>query len=128
MHKLPELTKAEWLIMKCCWKKGKCTARDVYEEMLKQKAWRYQTVKTMLDRLVQKDYVKMSKIGPICLFEPAVSQTRVMGKALDTFVGTVLDGTLTPIFAHLAKGGKLSQEDIETLKKLVEQHEEDFDK
>jgi len=125
---LPELTKAEWLIMKCCWKKGKCTARDVYEEMLKQKAWRYQTVKTMLDRLVQKDYVKMSKIGPICLFEPAVSQTRVMGKALDTFVGTVLDGALAPVFAHLAKGGKLGQEDIESLKKLVEQHEEDFDK
>ena len=128
MHKLPELTKAEWLIMKCCWKKGKCTARDVYEEMLKQKAWQYQTVKTMLDRLVQKDYVKMSKFGPICLFEPAVSQTRVMGKALDTFVGTVLDGTLAPIFAHLAKGKKLSQEDIASLKKLVEQHEEDFDK
>ena len=125
MHKLPELTKAEWLIMKCCWKKGKCTARDVYEETLKQKAWRYQTVKTMLDRLVQKGYVKMGKIGPICLFEPGVSQTRVIGKALDAFVGTVLDGALTPIFAHLAKGGKLSQEDIESLKKLVEQHEED---
>ena len=128
MHKLPELTKAEWLIMKCCWKKGKCTARDVYEETLKQKAWRYQTVKTMLDRLVQKGYVKMSKIGPICLFEPGVSQTRVMGKALDTFVGTVLDGALAPVFAHLAKGGKLSQEDLESLKKLVEQHEEDLDK
>ena len=127
MRKLPELTKAEWLIMKCCWNKGKCTARDVYEEMLKQKAWRYQTVKTMLDRLVRKDYVKMSKIGPICLFEPAVSQTRVMGKALDAFVGTVLEGALAPVFAHLAKGKKLSQEDIESLKKLVEQHEEDLD-
>ena len=127
MHKLPELTKAEWLIMRCCWKKGKCTARDVYEEVLKQKGWRYQTVKTMLDRLVQKGYVKMGKIGPICLFEPAVSQTRVMGKALDSFVGTVLGGALTPIFAHLAKGRKLSQEDIESLKKLVEQHEEDSD-
>ena len=125
MHELPELTKAEWLIMKCCWNKGKCTARDVYEEMLKQKTWRYQTVKTMLDRLEQKGYVKLSKIGPICLFEPAVSQTRVMGKALDAFVGTVLDGALAPVFAHLAKGKRLTQADIESLKKLVEQHEED---
>lgn len=127
MNKLPELTKAEWLIMKCCWKKRKCTARDVYEEMLKQKAWRYQTVKTMLDRLVQKGYVKVSKFGPICLFEPSVSQTRVMGKALDTFVGTVLDGALAPVFAHVAKGRKLNKEEIESLKKLIEQHEEDGD-
>ena len=125
MHELPELTKAEWLIMKCCWNKGKCTAREVYEEMLKQKTWRYQTVKTMLDRLEQKGYVKLSKIGPICLFEPAVSQTRVMGKALDAFVGTVLDGALAPVFAHLAKGKRLTQADIESLKKLVEQHKED---
>ena len=128
MSKLPELTKAEWSIMKCCWRKGQCTARDVYEEMLKQKAWRYQTVKTMLDRLVQKGYVKVSKIGPICLFDPAVSQTRVMGRALDSFAGMVLDGALAPIFAHLAKGKKLSVEDIESLKKLVEQQEEDLDK
>lgn len=128
MQQLPELTKAEWLIMKCCWKKGKCTARDVYEEVLKQKAWRYQTVKTMLDRLEQKGYLKMSKVGPICLFEPGVSQTRVMGKALDTFARTVMDGAFAPIFAHLAKGGKLSQEDIESLKRLVEQHEEESEK
>lgn len=125
MNDLPELTKAEWLIMKCCWNKGKCTARDVYEEVLKQKAWRYQTVKTMLDRLEQKGYVKLSKIGPICLFEPAVSQTRVMGRALDTFVGTVFDGAFAPVFAHLAKGKRLTQADIDSLKKLVEQHKED---
>jgi len=128
MRQLPELTKAEWLIMKCCWKKGQCTARDVYEEMLKQKAWRYQTVKTMLDRLVQKGYVRVSKFGPICVFEPDVSQTRIMGKALDSFVGTVLDGALAPVFAHIAKGRKLSKEEIASLKKLIEQHEDDNDK
>jgi len=125
MRELPELTKAEWLIMKCCWTKGKCTARDVYEEMLTRKTWRYQTVKTMLDRLEQKGYVKLSKVGPICVFEPAVSQTRVMGRALDTFVGTVLDGALAPVFAHLAKGKKLTRTDIDSLKKLVDEHTED---
>ena len=128
MGELPELTKAEWLIMKCCWRKGKCTAREVYEEVLQQKAWRYQTVKTMLYRLEQKGYVKLGKVGPICLFEPAVSQVRVMGKALDSFVGTVLDGALAPVLAHLAKGKKLTRADIEFLKKLVEQHGEEPDK
>lgn len=128
MRSLPDLAKAEWLIMKCCWKRGKCTARDVYEDVLTERAWRYQTVKTMLDRLVQKGYVKTSKIGPICLFEPAVPEKQAMGKALDMFVGTVLDGALAPIFAHLAKGKKLSQEDIASLKKLVEEHGEDTTK
>lgn len=125
MPELPELTKAEWLIMKCCWNKGKCTAREVHEDVLARKSWRYQTVKTMLDRLEQKGYLKLSKVGPICLFEPAVPQARVMGRALDTFVGTVLDGALAPVFAHLAKGKKLAPADIESLKRLVEEHDEE---
>jgi BlaI family transcriptional regulator, penicillinase repressor len=121
--KLPELTKTEWLVMKCCWGKGKSTAREVYEEALKQKTWQYQTVKTMLDRLVQKGYMKMDKIGPICLYEPTVSQTKVLAKAMDSFLWTVLDGTLAPMLAHMAKGRKLNDEEMTSLKKLIEQQE-----
>jgi BlaI family transcriptional regulator, penicillinase repressor len=122
---LPELTKTEWLIMKSCWSKGKCTAREVYEEALKQKTWQYQTVKTMLDRLVQKGYITMDKIGPICLYEPAISQTKVMAKAMDSFLWTVLDGTVAPMLAHLAKGRKLNDTEMASLKKLIEQQEEE---
>ena len=122
---LDDLTKAEWIVMKCCWSKGKCTARDVFEEVGGRRDWQYQTVKTMLDRLVQKGYLKLDKIGPICLFTPAVSQSKVAVRALDSFVSNVLDGTLAPLFAHLAKGPKLSEEELTMLKKLVENHEED---
>ena len=122
---LDDLTKAEWIIMKSCWHKGKTTARDVFDEIGAENHWQYQTVKTMLDRLVLKGYLKLDKIGPICLFEPAVSQTKVAVRALDAFVSNVLDGTLAPLFAHLAKKPKLSDEELATLKKLLEQHEED---
>jgi len=122
---LPELTKAEWLIMKRCWRAGQCTARQVYEKAAKERDWQYQTVKTMLDRLVQKGYVTVDKIGPICLYKPAISQAKAAARAFDNFVGTVLDGTVAPLFAHLAKGRKLSQEELASLRKLVEEQEED---
>ena len=124
-RQLPELTPAEWLVMKVCWDKGKCTARDVYEEALKHRDWQYQTVKTMLDRLAQKGYVRVDKIGPICLYKPTISQAKVTGNAMDQFVGTVLDGALAPMFAHLARGRKLTPDEIESLRKLIEQHKED---
>ncbi len=124
-RRLPDLTRAEWVIMKSCWAKGKCTAREVYEEVIRQKDWQYQTVKTMLDRLVGKGYMRVDKIGPICLYEPAVSQNKVLSKALDTFVGTVLDGAFTPLFAHLAKGRKLNDSEIASLKQIIERYEEE---
>jgi BlaI family penicillinase repressor len=123
-QKKPELSKAEWLIMNLCWEKGKSTARQIYEEALQKKTWGYQTAKTILDRLVVKGYLKREKLGPLCLYEPAVPRAKVVDKSIETFWDTVLGNTFAPLFAHLAKGKKLSKEELASLKKIVEEHEE----
>lgn len=120
----PELSRAEWLVMNRCWEQGKATARQIYEATLATKSWNYQTVKTMLDRLTAKGYLTCEKLGPLCLFEPAVPRARVVGRTIDTFWSTVLGNTLAPMFAHLARGGrKLSQDELAALKKLIAENE-----
>ena len=120
---LPELSKAEWLVMHVCWKKGRCTAREIYERAVKKRDWKYQTVKTMLDRLADKGYLHRDKLGPLCLYEPVASRSQAVGQALDSFVGTVLDNTFAPLLLRLAKERKLTQDEIESLKELIEGHE-----
>ncbi len=119
-----DLSKTEWSLMKICWEKGQVSARIIYEETLKEKKRGYQTVKTMLDRLVGKRYLEREKFGPIWLYKPAVSRSKVMAGEIDSFLDTVLDNTFAPLFARLAEKEKLSSEEIEALKKLVEEHEE----
>ena len=119
------LTKTEWSIMKICWERGEATARTIYDESLKEKTRGYQSVKTMLDRLVNKDYLNRKKFGPIWLYKPAVSQHKVLGNAIDSFVTTVLDNTFTPLLAHFAKKENLSPEEIEALRKLIKEKKED---
>jgi BlaI family transcriptional regulator, penicillinase repressor len=119
----PELSRTEWIVMNLCWEQGKATARQIYEETLAQKSWNYQTVKTMLDRLVAKGYLKCEKLGPLCLFEPAVPRASVVKRSIDNFWDTVLGNTLAPMFAHLAKGRKLSKEELTSLKLLIEENE-----
>lgn len=123
--KLPALSKTEWNIMNICWKKGQASARVVYEETLREKQRSYQTVKTMLDRLAEKGYLRREKFGPIWLFTPAVPRSAVLAREIETFVGTVLDHTLTPLFVHFAKKEKLSREELEELRKLIEEKEEE---
>ena len=123
--KLPELSKGEWLVMNICWGKDELTARNVHEEALEKRKWEYQTVKTMLDRLVDKGYLHRRKLGPICLYRPSVSRSRVVTRAIETFADTVLGNTFVPLFAHLAKGKTLSDEEIAALEKLIEECEED---
>jgi BlaI family penicillinase repressor len=119
----PELSKAEWLIMNACWDRKNLTARDVHEAVAAQREWEYQTVKTMLDRLVEKGYLRRDKVGPISVFTPAIPRTRTVRRAIDGFVETVLGNQLAPLFAHLAGGEKLSDEELAALKKLVEENE-----
>ena len=52
-----------------------------------------------------------------------VKQSRVVPQAIDEFLATVLDNTLSPLFVHLTKQGKMSPEEIESLKRLLEERE-----
>ena len=119
------LTKTEWSLMNICWDKGRVSARQVYDETLKGKQRGYQTVKTMLDRLVMKKYLEREKFGPIWLYKTTVPRARMITCEIDSFVSTVLDNTFAPLFAHLAKKEKLSREEIDALKKLIEEHGEE---
>jgi BlaI family transcriptional regulator, penicillinase repressor len=121
-QQIPELSKAEWLIMNQCWRRGRCTARQIFDEALARRSWSYQTVKTMLDRLAVKGYLKREKLGPLCLYEPAVARTSVVSKSIEAFWETVLGKNLAPLFAHLADE-KLSEDEIVSLKKLINEHD-----
>lgn len=122
MKQIPELSKAEWLVMNECWKQGRCTARQIFDQAPSRKSWSYQTVKTMLDRLTAKGYLRCDKLGPLCLYEPAVARAGVVSRSIEAFRETVLGTTLVPLFAHLASE-RLSEDEIASLKKLIDEHD-----
>jgi len=120
-----DLGESEWALMKICWEKGKVSAKDVYVESLKEKKRSYQTVKTIMDRLVEKDYLDREKFGPIWLYTPKVSQKDITSRAIDDFMKTVLGDTIAPIFSHFVKRKKKYKIDIDELKKVIEDMEEE---
>jgi BlaI family transcriptional regulator, penicillinase repressor len=123
--KLPGLSKTEWYLMNICWRRGRSSARVIYDETLDGKQRGYQTVKTMLDRLVGKGYLRREKFGPIWLYQPTVTRASVSSREIETFVSTVLDNTVAPLFAYFAGKETLSAEELDELRKLIEEHEHD---
>ena len=52
-QKLPELSKAEYDILRILWKKKKeQTVREVHDELHPTYHWAYTTTKTMMDRMI----------------------------------------------------------------------------
>ncbi|HIG29641.1 MAG TPA: BlaI/MecI/CopY family transcriptional regulator [Verrucomicrobiales bacterium] len=117
--KLKSLSEVEWTLMKLCWQQGKTTARNIYEASLKEKQRGYQTVKTMLDRMVEKGYLSRERLGPIWLYEPVIAKKRALQMEIGKFTSTVLDGVLKPVLLHFANHEKLTEEDLETMKQII---------
>ena len=120
---LQRLSRTEWTLMNICWRLGKSTARQVYEESLDHRERDYQTVKTLLDRIGAKGYLKIEKLGPLCLYSPIVARSAALGAAIEDFTRTVLDDTLAPVFVHLANSRQMKEEELDSLRELLRRHE-----
>jgi BlaI family penicillinase repressor len=112
-----KLTEPEWIIMNALWARHPAKARDVVERLPSSVNWAYTTVKTMLDRLVEKRAVNKSKRGNVGLYEPLVSRRQARGAALRTLLDQAFDGAFGPMMHFLAENEDLSAGE---LKKLIE--------
>jgi BlaI family transcriptional regulator, penicillinase repressor len=115
------LTDAEWILMNALWKSHPATARQIADALPRDVAWAYTTIKTMLDRLVEKGALAESKRGATSLYSPLVARRTAQASALKALVNHAFDGAFGPLVHFLIEDKKFSSSDrkalIEALKK-----------
>jgi BlaI family penicillinase repressor len=114
-----ELTQAEWTLMKTVWAHEPCTAPDVQETLAQQTGWTYSTVRTLLDRMVNKGLLAASKIRHLTVYRSAVSRQQAQRGELLYTLKHAFDGALTPMFQFLLENEELDSEELAELEKLV---------
>ena len=114
-----KLTEPEWLIMNALWEKHPVKARDVVERLPSTVNWAYTTVKTMLDRLVEKKAVGKSKRGNIGLYEPLVSRRQARRTAMRIMLDQAFDGAFGSMMHFLVENEKLSTDQRKELIKIL---------
>ena len=120
MAKMPQISDAEWDVMKVLWDAGPIGAQEVTEALAVERNWRPQTVKTLLNRLVKKGAVAYAEEGRRFIYRPNVARDAVERAASRSFLTRVFDGAVTPAVVHFLKLGQLSPADIEELKRTLD--------
>lgn len=123
MSPVPKISDAEWQVMQVLWAKSPLNASEVVEQLAGEQDWSPRTVKTMLGRLVQKGALSFTQEGNRYLYRPAVTESVCIRDASKSFLSRVFSGDPRLLLAHLVEAGKLSSEDIETLKRTLEDKE-----
>lgn len=117
------LTPAEWKVMKIAWELESCAARDVYLKAGRLHGMSAGTVKTHLRRLVDKEFLKTTRVGNSFLYRPARPALGSLYRAADRLLDNTLDGTTGPLLAYMLKKSNLSRDDLETLQDLLQRLE-----
>ena len=114
-----KLTEPEWLIMNVLWDRHPAKTRGVFERLPSTVNWAYTTVKTMLDRLVEKKLVRKSKRGNIGYYEPLLSRQQARRTALSKLLDQAFDGAFGPLMHFLVEDENLSAKQRKELIKIL---------
>ena len=120
----PTLTPNELAIMKVVWRLEKATVREVYEALLTRRDIAYTTVMTMMKILEEKGFLKKTRIDRAYQYRPSQPRHQVIGAMVRDFLDRVFDGAAAPLLVQLARDGRLSKGDKETIRRLAQEIDE----
>lgn len=115
------VSEAEWQVMRVIWNKEHTTAKEIYELLHEPLDWKLATVKTLLGRLVTKEWVQTTKEGKRFIYSPLLSQDDAMKLATDDFLARICAMTVGETIAELIKTTPLRQEDLHLLRETINQ-------
>jgi BlaI family transcriptional regulator, penicillinase repressor len=124
MERTPKISEAEWEVMKVVWAKGPCSAGEIVEALINADPARHpKTIKTYLGRLTAKKALGFRKDGRGYVYRALVAEEECVKAASESFLGRVFGGSVKPMLMHFVEHKKLSVEEIEELKRLLDKKE-----
>jgi BlaI family transcriptional regulator, penicillinase repressor len=118
--RLPNISEAEWVVMKVLWRKAPQTANQVVEALAHQTHWKPKTIHTLLRRLALKKALRFERQGREYLFHPLIEARDYLRAASQSFLQRVFDGRIAPFLACLLEEESLSPEELDELKRILE--------
>ncbi|AXR17039.1 MULTISPECIES: BlaI/MecI/CopY family transcriptional regulator [Bacillus] len=126
MNQLPKVSEAELEVMKVFWNTTPpLTAKDVIEQLEKQNDWSPKTIRTLLNRLVQKNAISCNQENKrMYTYAPLISQENYLEEETQSFLKRFYGAALKPLLVNFIKEEKLSSEDIHELKQILDEKNE----
>jgi len=124
MPKIPEISPAEWKVMKILWTKAPQPAYDIVQALAGTEDWHPNTIKTILNRLYRKKALGIKKYKNLYLYHPLVSEEDCVQAESESFLERFFGGSVKPLLVHFARKRKLSAADLAELTRILEKGED----
>ncbi|MBT2654547.1 BlaI/MecI/CopY family transcriptional regulator [Bacillus sp. ISL-18] len=125
MKELHKISEAELEIMKVLWSESPQTANEIIEKLELTMDWKPKTIRTLINRLVQKEAVSYHQEGRMFEYFPLVSQDSYLQVETKSLLKRFYGAAFKPLLVNFLKQEQLSSEDINELKRILDQKTEE---
>ena len=113
-----KLFESEAKVMEIVWTKASISAKDISLIAAETIGWNKNTTYTVIKKLVAKGFIKRDDPGFICT--PLISQNQMQKVEITSLVKKVFGGSRKALFSALLEDEPLSDEEINELRKLID--------
>lgn len=124
MADIPSISEAESAVMEVLWRSSPVTTEEVVAALKDQQEWQEPTIKTLLNRLLNKGAISAERDGRRYLYSPVLQRDQWLASESTGLMDRLFGGRVAPLVAHFSKQRKLSKKDLADLKRLIEELED----
>ena len=120
MGKLPQISEAEYEIMKILWEEYPLSTNEICERAQKNHNWNQKTIHTLLSRLNNKQVISYEKRGRMYYYFPVISQNKYLEQENHHFLDRFYNGKAAPMLSALLSNEKISDSDLKEMYDMIQ--------
>ena len=124
MNTLPQISEAEFEVMKIVWKYAPVSTNEITEKLLQTTNRSPKTIQTLIKRLVTKGALTYEKQSRMFVYTPVVKENEYIGQKSSSFLNRYYDGDITAMVSAYIENDQLSESELDTLRTLLSQKQE----
>lgn len=109
------ISDSEWEVMRVLWAQSPLTSREIINRVMEILDWKEGTVKSLINRLVNKENIRKVKTDTVLTYEPTIMEHEANYLKVDGMMDSVCTKERSNVIGHLIDGNTLSQAQIQTL-------------
>ena len=119
MSALPQISEAEFEVMKVVWKFAPINTIEITERLLKTTTWSAKTIQTLIKRLVTKGALTYEKQGRVFVYTPLVEENEYINQQSNSFLNRFYDGNISAMLSSYLENNQLSETELRNLRSIL---------
>ena len=118
------LSENEWYIMQVLWEKSSASLRELCDALSESKGWTKHAISSFLKRMLEKGAISVDESGRVKNYIAVWNMDETILEETQSIMERVYKGNLLLMVSNAVKEQKMTKEEIEELKSMLDSMEE----